>query len=315
MSENETVVDAVATTVTPDDTVEQAEEPIPCDNKEQEQPAVNGPLTDENATANLSKRQRKKLLKLASWEEKKKAKRLKEREKYKLKKLEAIERGLPVRIGPSRKELKRRVIDYSQATIEIAVDLSFDSMMIDKDVAKCVKQLLRMYTLNRRAPRPVPLHFTGIVADGAVQRHLSRYDGYKHWDVKVSSSHFLDLFPRDRLVYLTSESENVLERLEPNDVYVIGGLVDHNQHKGHCYRLSQELGVRHARLPLAEHLVIKTRTILTINQVFEIMLHIHAGRDWQSTLLEVLPQRKGAVPKESLVSNDAEDTNQDIEKC
>uniref|UniRef100_A0A2M4BUN8 tRNA (guanine(9)-N(1))-methyltransferase n=1 Tax=Anopheles marajoara TaxID=58244 RepID=A0A2M4BUN8_9DIPT len=308
MSQAENPVDAVARSAAPD-TVEQAEQPVVSDKQEPLQPAVNGPVTDETATANLSKRQRKKLLKLASWEEKKKAKRLKEKEKYKLKKVVAIEQGLPVRNGPSRKELKRRVIEYSQATIEIAVDLSFDGMMIDKDVAKCVKQLLRMYTLNRRAPRPVPLHFTGIVADGAVQRHLSRYDGYKHWDVKVSSSPLLDIFPRERLVYLTSESENVLERLEPNGVYVIGGLVDHNQHKGHCLRLAQELGVRHARLPLTEHLVIKTRTILTINQVFEIMLHIHAGRDWQSVLLEVLPQRKGAVPKELLPSADPEGTN------
>uniref|UniRef100_A0A2M3ZJ33 tRNA (guanine(9)-N(1))-methyltransferase n=1 Tax=Anopheles braziliensis TaxID=58242 RepID=A0A2M3ZJ33_9DIPT len=297
MSQNEIAVDAVTKGAAPN-TVEQAEQPILCDKKEQAQPTVDGTPTDETLTVNLSKRQRKKLLKLASWEEKKKAKRLKEKEKYKLKKVIAIEKGLPVRIGPSRKELKRRAIDYSQAKIEIAVDLSFDSMMIDKDVAKCVKQLLRMYTLNRRAACPVPLHFTGIVADGAVQRHLSRYDGYEHWDVKVSSSQLLDIFPRDRLLYLTSESENVLERLEPNDVYVIGGLVDHNRHKGHCLRLAQELGVRHARLPLAEHVVIKTRTILTINQVFEIMLHIHAGRDWQSTLLEVLPQRKGAIAKE-----------------
>ncbi|XP_035775187.1 tRNA methyltransferase 10 homolog A-like [Anopheles albimanus] len=308
MSQDENVVDVVTTSAAPD-TVEQAEQPLLCEKKDEEQPTENGPLTDDNTTTTLSKRQRKKLLKLASWEEKKKAKRIKEKEKYKLKKVVAIEQGLPIRSGPSRKELKRRIIDYDQATIAIAVDLSFDGMMIDKDVAKCVKQLLRMYTLNRRAPRPVPLHFTGIVADGAVQRHLSRYDGYKHWDVKVSSSHLLDIFPRERLVYLTSESENVLERLEPNDVYVIGGLVDHNQHKGHCLRVAQELGVRHARLPLTEHLVIKTRTILTINQVFEIMLHIHAGRDWQSTLLEVLPQRKGAVPKELIPSADSEEAN------
>ncbi|XP_058063377.1 tRNA methyltransferase 10 homolog A [Anopheles bellator] len=268
-------------------------------NNEEEQHECETP----NDSSNLSKRQRKKMLKLITWEEKKKQKRLKEREKHKLKKEEAIARGLPLRSGPSRKELKLRQIDYSKATCEVAVDLSFDDLMIEKDVAKCVKQLLRIYTLNRRAENPIPLYFTGIVEDGAVRKHLDRYDGYNHWDVRINSLHFLDIFPREKLIYLTSESDNVLERIEADHVYVIGGLVDHNQYKGHCHRLAESYGIRHARLPLVEYLVFKTRTILTINQVFEILLNIHQGRTWLQTLLDVVPIRKGAKAKESLATS------------
>uniref|UniRef100_A0A182W561 tRNA (guanine(9)-N(1))-methyltransferase n=1 Tax=Anopheles minimus TaxID=112268 RepID=A0A182W561_9DIPT len=237
------------------------------------------------------------MLKLEKWELKKKEKRQKEKEKMKAKRMEAIEQGLPVRNGPSRKELKRRKISYADASIEVVIDLSFDQMMIDKDVAKCVKQLLRIYTLNRRSERPVPLHFAGIEKGGAVERHLARNDGYRHWDVRFSHEHFMQLFEPSTLVYLTSESDQVLDKLEPGCVYVIGGLVDHNKYKGHCYQLAQQKGIRHARLPLAEHLVIKTRTILTINQVFEILLNLHMGKEWQKTLLQVLPARKGVTPK------------------
>uniref|UniRef100_A0A182Q2E7 tRNA (guanine(9)-N(1))-methyltransferase n=1 Tax=Anopheles farauti TaxID=69004 RepID=A0A182Q2E7_9DIPT len=262
---------------------------VPCGPDE---PAPAEELQPSEPPAELSKRQRKKLLKLQNWEERKREKRLKEREKAKAKRLEAIERGLPVRTGPSRKELKRRQHTYSEATIEVAIDLSFDQLMIDKDVAKCVKQLLRIYTLNRRSELPVPLHFVGIDPDGAVRRHLARNDGYRHWDVQFSGEHFMKLFEPTRLIYLTSESDQVLEKLEPGAVYIIGGLVDHNQHKGCCYELALKYNIRHARLPLAEHLVIKTRTILTINQVFEILLNVHMGKEWQQTLLDVLPARK-----------------------
>ncbi|XP_053668644.1 tRNA methyltransferase 10 homolog A [Anopheles marshallii] len=272
--------------------------------RDAEKQEENNQLNTTQPPVELSKRQRKKLLKLENWEKKKKEKRLKEKEKMRTKRIEAVRQGLPVRNGPSRKELKRHKPSYTEATIEIAVDLSFDQMMIDKDVAKCVKQLLRIYTLNRRSERPIPLHFVGIEKGGAVERHLARNDGYQHWDVRFSSEHFMQLFKPSSLVYLTSESDNVLDRLETGCVYVIGGLVDHNQHKGHCYQLAQQHGIRHARLPLAEHLVIKTRTILTINQVFEILHSVHMGKEWQPTLLQVLPARKGVIPKSLEVAND-----------
>lgn len=42
---------------------------------------------------------------------------------------------------------------------------------------------------------------------------------------------YLEVFPKDKIVYLTSESDNVIEEFEENTAYIIGGLVDHNKHK------------------------------------------------------------------------------------
>lgn len=38
-------------------------------------------------------------------------------------------------------------------------------------------------------------------------------------------------FPKDKLVYLTADSENLATNLDPTDIFIIGGIVDHNRHK------------------------------------------------------------------------------------
>lgn len=45
------------------------------------------------------------------------------------------------------------------------------------------------------------------------------------------TEHYGDFLAQEELVYLTSDSPNVLHELDLEKVYVIGGLVDHNHHK------------------------------------------------------------------------------------
>ena len=93
--------------------------------------------------------------------------------------------------------------------------------------------------------------------------------------------HYLDVFPKEQLVYLTSESENLLERLEPDKTYVVGALVDHNRRKGLTHGLAQEAGVATARLPIAEHVQLQCGTMLAVNHVFKLCLEFeqHQGTD------------------------------------
>lgn len=211
----------------------------------------------------LSKRKQKKLLKIAKWEEMKKIKRQKEKQRQKERRTEEVKLGVP---GPSskRKKLKQNRIDDSPNLISVAIDFDYEELMDDKDIAKCAKQMLRVYTENRRSIMPIKLHFTSIKENGRVEKSLSRNDGYKNWDVKIHETSYLEQFDHKSIVYLTSDSDNVLNELEPNTVYIIGGLVDHNHHKGLSFQRAQENGLRSARLPLSEHIEMKTRSVLTI---------------------------------------------------
>ena len=94
--------------------------------------------------------------------------------------------------------------------------------------------------MNRRFDHPLNLHISSF--GGQMKEEMSRHDGYENWDVKFFDDSYISAFERGEInplstekkniVYLTSESDNVLEQFEADKAYVIGGIVDHNLHKG-----------------------------------------------------------------------------------
>lgn len=69
----------------------------------------------------------------------------------------------------------------SKCSIRVAIDLSLDHLMDDRSMAKCIKQVLRVYSLNRRAENPLQLYLTSF--DGRSKQEMVKHDGYQNWDV------------------------------------------------------------------------------------------------------------------------------------
>lgn len=112
--------------------------------------------------------------------------RLKEREKIRQKR--AYARANNIDLGPSRKALKRCTMADSSCKIGVTIDLSFDDLMIDKDIGKLTKQILRCYTLNRRALAPMQFSLTSF--GGKSQEDMQKHHGYEHWDVRYCFKFF-----------------------------------------------------------------------------------------------------------------------------
>lgn len=129
----------------------------------------------------------------------------------------------------TRKKLKETTMANSQCKVSVILDLDFENYMDDKSIAKCIKQVNHCYSINRRSNNPLQIHVTSL--NGKMKTEISKHSGYHNWDVNFHESHYTQLFERSKIVYLTAESENVLETFEDDKFYVIGGLVDHNSHK------------------------------------------------------------------------------------
>lgn len=73
---------------------------------------------------------------------------------------------------------------------------------------------------------------------------------------------------KSSIIYLSGDSPNVLTSLEEGTTYIIGGIVDHNRYKNLCLDKAHAMGIRHAQLPISEHLPeMLSRKVLTVNQV------------------------------------------------
>lgn len=80
-----------------------------------------------------------------------------------------------------------------------------------------------------------------------------------------------------RVVILTPDSEVELDAVEDDDVFVIGGIVDRSVRRGQTLRTAQDLGVRHARLPIATALAsegeeIAVGSVLNVDTVAEAIM-------------------------------------------
>lgn len=258
----------------------------------------------------MSKTQRKKLEKRQKLLEIRKDLRKRKREKLKLKKAMDKEKGIKSN-KPSRRQLQRNKIKPGNGEITIVIDLNFDDLMTPKDMTSCASQLMRVYTANRRAKVPLPIHFTSLKVGSVMHEKLVKNDGFKNWDIFKNEKHFSELFDKDKIIYLTSESDTTLEELEKGACYVIGGLVDHNKYRGHTHEMATKEGYRTARLPLSENILLHSRAVLTINHVAEIMIAKSDGKSWKEIFLEVLPTRKVAGVKETCEKSEEENKEEE----
>jgi hypothetical protein len=158
------------------------------------------------------------------------------------------------------------------------------------------QQIAYAYGSNRIASIPLKLDICGygkFLENRLDQLHAST--SWKAWGVTVTPEPIEKLYEskKDKLVYLSADSDKVLEKLEPDTVYIIGGIVDRNRHKGLCANKANQLGIPTAKFPLDAYFA-KTgfSRVLTTNHCVDILLEFVCCGDWMQACKRGVPIRK-----------------------
>jgi len=103
------------------------------------------------------------------------------------------------------------------------------------------------------------------------------------------------LFPKEKLVYLSPESKNILTEIDHSKVYIIGGIVDDNRLKGISFQKATEQEIYTSKFPIKQYVQNYSTQSLNVNHAFAIMLDVAAHNDWSKAFADHIPKRKGYV--------------------
>lgn len=200
-----------------------------------------------------------------------------------------------LRIARKAAELEDFKTRSNKGTI-VVLDLEWEDDMQSRELKSLFQQVLYCYGANRRATHPVRLALSGIRPGSETDIGLRKQSGFDTWPVQIIEGAYVDAFPREKLVYLTADSEEVLESFDADKVYIIGGIVDRNRLKGATMQKAVEQDIATAQLPLGAHIEMGSYSrVLAVNHVLSMILDHQATGDWRGVCERCVPGRKTLI--------------------
>lgn len=154
-----------------------------------------------------------------------------------------------------------------------------------------MSQICRCYATNRRCKRPFKLTVTGL--GGATEQRLATaFPEYTKWGIEFKREPLEEIAVGRQLVYLSADAEETLDEIEPNYSYIIGGLIDRNRHKNIAAQRAKDLQIRSMKLPLSNHIKLKSSQVLTIVHVYDLLCQQRELDSWPEAIRAIIPDRK-----------------------
>ncbi|CAL1272936.1 unnamed protein product [Larinioides sclopetarius] len=200
---------------------------------------------------------------------------------------------LSIRTHAMNKFYKKRLANATLFGEKIVLDLSYDPFMTEKEKSACVTQLSLIYSANRKNRYPYDLHFCNAISSYmSVQKFQTFLPKSSESFVTLTEKSYLDIIPKEKLVYLSPHAKETLQEYDHNAVYVIGAFVDTVKRQKISFNKADSEEIKSYSLPLDDYVLWGAGTkSLTVNQVFEIMLIMKNTGDWKKAF-GVIPTRK-----------------------
>ncbi|KAF2361165.1 tRNA methyltransferase TRMD/TRM10-type domain [Trinorchestia longiramus] len=183
----------------------------------------------------------------------------------------------------------------------IVFDYDFDEYMVLQEKNLVAKQVASCISENRFHREPFYIHVCNFrQEEGIAKTTLKAMPPLLHDDflVDVHSEDYLDVFPKDKLVYLTPHCRDEVGDFDHDAVYIIGGFIDTRNNDPITLAKAKKQNIKMRKLPLDRYLDwgIGTKS-LALNQVLGIMLEMKRSGSWERAFEMHIPSRNLVKPQ------------------
>jgi hypothetical protein len=189
-----------------------------------------------------------------------------------------------------------KLIKAMQFDQKLIIDCSYDDHMNPREASNAGKQLMLCFAENRMHDEPFDLTLCNFDFNSISAKTLHKFIPTIHdadFPMNVYPESMTEKFDKKKLVYLTPHCNNDLVQFNPDDIYIIGAMVDRANNEPLSLAKAKKQGLRMARLPLDRYLNWGSGSgkSLTLNQMVTIMLEMKKHGDWNEAL-KIVPRRK-----------------------
>lgn len=172
--------------------------------------------------------------------------------------------------------VRKLVFDYVKPNLmfgfnfgqPLVIDLGLPYKMEGKEVVSFYSQMKEIYFYNSIQWEPHNIFMCNYAEDDEVMSGLvNKFDGFL-WN--VTSKCFTQLFPHDKLVYLSPDSPHIMKDFSHDDIFVLGACVDQKTPTLVSYEKVKKLGIRSARLDVDTYFALTRKHYRTKRQSREL---------------------------------------------
>lgn len=177
--------------------------------------------------------------------------------------------------------------------LTVVLDLWYTKSSSQRECNSIAKQISCFYGKMK--------HFQGILhlsmcsyKGGCMEMACAKQGMAKWLDVEKSSDDLNEWIGgrNKQVIYLTPDSNNVLEKVDDRVIYVIGGIADKSVRKNESLHRANVYQYTTARLPVKEYLHTKSTTVvLNIDSVLGILVDMYRDGNWKTALERNIPKR------------------------
>ena len=255
-------------------------------------------INNINNEIKLNKRQKTRL------NEKKKKEEIKLEHKNQVQNMTKEEKDIFYqKLRDEKKQLKENLKQALTSDFIIVFDLDFNSSMGYNEIKSLIIQLGYCYSINKKNKNKISFYFTNY--DGFIKEELEKM-GSKFWYCNFEKEQFYNIEKLIKLnkefIYLSPDSNEELNEVSTDKIYIIGGLVDKpvikdktilriSQINNYDFIKEKGIKIKSAKLPLFKYLNNIANPVLNLNTVVEILSNYLDIKDWKKAIELSIPQR------------------------